>query len=93
MTPEQIEGGRFCLPEREVRYWPSNQWEMTRQKESNVDTEARKIGEIEEETNQVSSESDNRKLNLFFFSDMIECLLLTTINTVKVDVMKCHHYC
>ena len=61
MTPEQIEGGRFCLPEHEVRYSPSNQWEMTRQKESNEDTEARKIGELEEEANQVSSKSENRK--------------------------------
>ena len=61
MTPEQIEGGRFCLPEREVRYWPSNQWEISRQKENSADTEARKIGEIEEETNQASSDSDNRK--------------------------------
>ena len=62
MTPEQIEGGRFCLPEREVRYWVSNQWEMTRQIESNKDSEARKIGELEEETNQVNSKSENRKL-------------------------------
>ena len=43
MTPEQIEGGRFCLPEREVRYWVPNQWEMNRQIESNEDSEARKI--------------------------------------------------
>merc|ERR1711923_610949 len=34
MTPEQLKGGRFCLPEREVRYWPSDQWEMSSQKEN-----------------------------------------------------------
>ena len=69
MTPEQLEGGRFCLPEREVRYWPSNQWEITRQKESSVDTEARKIGEIEEETtgNQMKI-----RMNLLFTNPMMK---------------------
>ena len=61
MTPEQLEGGRFCLPEREVRYWVSNQWAMNHQIESNEDSEARKIGELEEEANQVSSKPENRK--------------------------------
>ena len=44
-----------------IRYWVTNQWELNRQIESNEDSEARKIGELGKEANQVSSKSESRK--------------------------------
>ena len=50
MTPEQLIGGRFCLPEREVRDWSSIQWKEPLQQKKTKGTEAGIVDEIEVET-------------------------------------------
>ena len=50
MTPEQLIGGRFCLPEREVRDWSSIRWEVPPQQKNSEGTEEGIIDEIEVET-------------------------------------------
>ena len=50
MTPEQLIGGRFCLPEREVRNWSPIQWEESLLQKKTKDTEVGVIDEIKIET-------------------------------------------
>ena len=50
LTPEQIQAGKYCLPEREVSHWFSDHWELAIQKQNYAVTNARQEGEPREQT-------------------------------------------
>ena len=50
LTPEQLNTGEYCLPEREVSHWFSDQWEQTLRIQNSGVTDRRQEGEPKDKT-------------------------------------------
>ena len=56
LTPEQLNTGEYCLPEREVSHWFSDQWEQTLRKQNSAVTDGRQEGEPKDKTEDDAEE-------------------------------------
>ena len=56
LTPEQLNTGEYCLPEREVSHWFSDQWEQTLRKQNSAVTDGRQEGEPKDKTKDDAEE-------------------------------------
>ena len=59
LTPEQLNTGKYCLPEREVSHWFSDQWEETLRKQESAIMDERQEDDPKDKTEDDTEEIKN----------------------------------